>query len=291
MEISSSTSDATRWSSAFGHLFWWVYYFPLSHVIFSSLRDLQIACSNSAIGISVWTAELLKVSILGNIYWNHVGPRQHSWPKMVGALAEILLFSARCSNSTTGTLPTSKCGMGKPIALALGAYSCFPAMPWPHTHLLCASGEMQAEGSIDFLLCAPWFLRCWTRCLSCKQHRLAPWLVGGCLEVEWKLFVEYVMRTLHVCRSLGDWLSSASHNDATSFLSLFGFLKHRRTLPFPHPTEKSGFILPPPPSPSNWGDWFKSQYFRNDNWLWVSSSSYLIFWAWKSKDSKLNCKH
>jgi len=90
-----------------------------------------------------------------------------------------------------------------------------------------------AEGMVAFLLCAPWLLSCQTLWLSCEEHHHAQWLVGGCLEAEWKLFVEYVMRIMYGRSSHGDWLSLASCEDATSFLSRFGFLKLRRALPPP----------------------------------------------------------
>lgn len=91
-----------------------------------------------------------------------------------------------------------------------------------------------ADGTVGFLVCAPWLLSCRTSWLSCEEHHRAQRLVGGCLEVEWKLFVEYGMRIMYVCSSPGDWLSLASRKDATSFLSHFGFLKHRGALPPPN---------------------------------------------------------
>lgn len=91
-----------------------------------------------------------------------------------------------------------------------------------------------ADGRVSFLICTPQLPSCQTLWLSCEEHHHAQWLVGGCLEVEWKLFVEYVMRIMYVCSSPGDWLSLASREDATSFLSHFGFLKHRRALPPPN---------------------------------------------------------
>lgn len=54
--------------------------------------------------------------------------------------------------------------------------------------------------------------------------------MGGCLETEWKLLVEYVMRNMYVCNSHGDWLNLAPHEDTTTFSSHSGFLK-----PLPQP--------------------------------------------------------
>lgn len=47
----------------------------------------------------------------------------------------------------------------------------------------------------------------------------------SCLEAEWKLFVECVMRIIYVWSSPGDWLSLAPHGDASTSLSHFVFLK------------------------------------------------------------------
>lgn len=93
--------------------------------------------------------------------------------------------------------------------------------------------KVVADGTVTFLVSAPRLLSFWTWWLSCEEHHWAPWLVGGCLEVEWKLFVEYVMGIVHGCSSPGDGLSLASHKDKTSFLSHFGLVTHRRALPPP----------------------------------------------------------
>lgn len=58
-----------------------------------------------------------------------------------------------------------------------------------------------------------------------------------------KLFVEYVIRIMYGCSLPRDWLSSASHKDASSFLSHFGLLKHRRALP---PSRREIGIRPSP---------------------------------------------
>lgn len=160
-----------------------------------------------------------------------------------GGLAETLPFSARCSNSTPA--PSQSQNKAWENTLLLWLQRCVLTLQGS-SGLAVPQMKPREEGGgrwdSRLFVHALQLLSRRTLWLSCEEHHRAQRLVGGCLEVQWKLFVEHVMN--YVCTWFTQRLAELGVSGSCNLLLVsFGFFSNTGEH-LPCQIETPGFILP-----------------------------------------------